>query len=185
MKQKNLIRSLTALIIGFLAQPLIAGELLIGAKGGLIAPDYDVYSDSTDPFAAVTLGIGYEFLDLVAVDIGAEVEYTSSITEGEISNNEYNYESIGLIFSLRTAGPVYFIGRAGMQKQEVDFTNDSIAIPESVFSSDDRATVVGAGIGFSTGVRWEIQLDAHTYQNKDDTLGNEGSAYYLNIGLSF
>lgn len=180
MGYKNIAASLLFIVFAFLAQPAAAGELLIGAKAGIIDPDFDGTEDD-DPFAAVTLGIGYEFLDMVAVDIGAELEYTSSLTDGKLgpADAEYSYESLGLIFSLRTAGPVYFIGRAGYLDQSFDFDATSID------DIDDDATVIGAGIGFSTGIRWEIQLDSYSYNNSDDITGADGSAYYLNVGLSF
>ncbi|MBN1378350.1 MAG: hypothetical protein JXA04_03865 [Gammaproteobacteria bacterium] len=181
MKSKTLITSLALILCAFLVQPVNAGELLIGAKAGVIDPDFD-YTDNDDPFAAVTLGIGYEFLDLVAADIGAELEYTNSVADGKAfpSDLEYSYDSLGLIFSLRTAGPIYFIGRAGYVDQNFEYDSGTI---------EHDATVVGAGIGFSTGLRWEIQLDSYSYgDGKADGASfpnNGGSAYYLTVGLSF
>ena len=180
MKLKILFTSLLLIVSATVLSPATAGELLIGAKIGLIDPEFD-HIDKSDPFVATTLGVGYEFLDLLAVDIAAEVEVTSSLTESTLGNSDYNYDNLALIFSLRTAGPVYFIGRAGAMKQEFDFVD---ATPVG-FSEKDNGTILGAGIGFSTGLRWEIQLDAHKYSNKDNTPYNDGTAYFLNVGLSF
>jgi hypothetical protein len=182
VKLKILLNSLLLTAFAMILNPATAGELLIGAKIGVIDPEFDTI-DESDPFAAVTVGVGYEFLDLVAADIAAELEFTGSLSESSLGNSDYDYKNTALIFSLRTAGPVYFIGRAGAMKQEFDFTEN--IPPEEYFSHEDNATVLGAGIGFSTGLRWEIQLDAHKYQNKDNTPNNDGTAYFLNIGLSF
>lgn len=182
MTPKTVMTSLLLCFIGFTGSAAYAGELLIGGKVGVISPEFD-NNVSTDVFPAATLGIGYEFLDLIAVDIAAELEYTNSLSDGSIGNFDHSYESLGLIFSLRTAGPIYFIGRAGYIDQEFDFTGT--APPATDFSPKDSALMAGVGIGFSTGLRWEIQLDNLSYQNDDNVVNNEGSAYYLNIGLSF
>ncbi len=181
MKENTLMIKLLLILAAFITPTASAGELLVGAKAGIMDPEFDhsaIIID--DPFATATLGIGYEFLDLVAVDIGAELEFTTSLSDADINRTDYSYESTGLILSLRTAGPIYVVGRAG--RLEYEFTaSGTILAPISGYpiQGEDDADVIGIGIGFSTGVRWEIQLDSHSFKDRD------GSAQHLNFALSF
>lgn len=157
--------------LGVLALPARADELLLGIKGGLFATDF-ADAENEDPFLGASLMIGYEFLDLVAADIGFELEHTTSLTEGEADGPEYNYQGTALALSLRTAGPVYFIGRLGYADTQYDWRNAP--------SIDDKAGLVTLGIGFSTGIRWELQLDRYSFDEND-----RDEALYLSLGLSF
>ncbi len=182
MKKNTLTIKLLLILAAFVTPTAGAGELLIGAKAGIMDPEFDdsaIIKD--DPFATATLGIGYEFLDLVAVDIGAELEYTTSLTDPDLSGFDSSYESTGLILSVRTAGPIYVVGRAGRVEHEFDYPEGlTLSIPGLTPTTiEDDADVIGVGIGFSTGLRWEIQLDSHSY--KDDG----GSAQHLTFALSF
>jgi hypothetical protein len=155
---------------GLFSHGAFANELLLGAKAGIFDLDFKD-AGSEDPFAASTIMVGYEFLDLAIVDIGFELDFTSSLTEGEVGGQDYSYQGLGGLFSVRTAGPIYFVGRAGYVDSEVD--------PEIGSTIDDSATQLGVGIGFSTGLRWELQLESLQYHDRDD------DAMYLNVGLSF
>lgn len=155
---------------GLFSHSASANELLLGAKAGIFDLDFkDV--ENEDPFAGSSIMIGYEFLDLAVVDIGFELDFVSSLTEGEYADQDYSYESLGGAFSVRTAGPIYFVGRAGFVDSEVDL--------EVGPTIEDDATLLGVGIGFSTGIRWELQLESLQY---DET---ENEAMFLNVGLSF
>ena len=182
MKENTVVNTLLLVLVAFITPTASAGELLIGAKAGVMDPEFDhsaIIKD--DPFATATVGIGYEFLDLLAVDIGAELEYTTSLSDTDINGIDFSYESTGLILSVRSAGPIYVVGRAGRVEYEFTASNSiTVPIPGLSFTNiEDDADVIGVGIGFSTGLRWEIQLDNHSYKDFD------GSAQHLTFALSF
>jgi hypothetical protein len=138
-----------------------SAELLIGAKAGLV--DYDV--SGSDPGVNGSVQLGYEILNLIAADIAIEGELTTSLADGEIIGQDVGFESTGVYASLRTAGPVYFIGRVGYADTEIE-------------NVDDSGTSMGVGVGFSTlGLRWEVEYT--TYEVKDVDVD------YITLGLSF
>jgi hypothetical protein len=142
-----------------------SAELLIGAKAGVV--DYDV--SGSDPGVNGSVQLGYEVLDLIAADIAIEGELTTSLTDGEILGQDASFESKGVYVSLRTAGPVYFIGRVGYVDAEAEIGG---------LSFDDSDTSMGAGIGFSTaGLRWEVEYTTYEIENTDIN--------YITLGLSF
>lgn len=147
-----------------------ADELVLGGKVGAFNIDFEQV-DQSDPFLAAAVDLGYEFLDLAGLRLGAELQFTTSLTDGEMNLRDYSYQSVGAFMSLRTLGPVYFIGRLGYI--------DAHITPENTASIDDNGTTVGLGIGFNTGIRWELELDGVQYQDAD----NKG--LFLSVGLSF
>ncbi len=165
------ITGLLFVLLSFGMQPAMAGELLIGAKTGIHSFDFDS-AGSEDPTIDAVIKIGYEFMDLLIFDLAAEVEFTTSLTEGEADNEDFSNVSFGAFASFRTAGPIYFIGRVGIVDTEIDF--------EDTNNLDDTATALGLGIGFSTGFRWELEFTSYDY---GDDIG--GSSEYLSLGFSF
>lgn len=149
-------------LLGAVYASSASAELLIGAKAGLL--DYDV--SGSDPGVNGSVQLGYEVLDLVAADIAIEGELSTSLVDGETPGGaDVSFESKAIYASLRTAGPVYFIGRVGFADAEIEDTSDS-----------DVST--GIGIGFSTlGLRWEVEYT--TYKVKDVDVD------YITLGLSF
>lgn len=146
----------------YLFAPSASAEFLLGVKAGLV--DYDL--SNPDPGVNGSVLLGYEVLNLGLADIAIEGEISRSIVDGEVSNNDISFQSSGVFASLRTAGPVYFIGRIGYVDAELDLQN-----------SDDKGTAMGIGIGFSTGIRWEIELTTYEVENTD--------VEYLTFGISF
>lgn len=144
-----------------------ASELIVGVKGGLT----DVKSSGFgDPATVGTVQLGYEFLDLIAADIAAELELTSSLNDGEAGSDDYAYSSQGIFISARTLGPLYAIGRVGIVSAEIE-------LDKAGTETDDTGTSVGVGIGFSTGLRWE--LEASRTEFKDDSITQ------LTLGVHF
>jgi hypothetical protein len=158
MKTKRLL-SLAVLATGLYASSASAVE--IGVKAGLI--DYD--APDSDMGVNGSFQIGADVADLKFADIALEAEFATSLLEGEIFNQDADFQSLGVYGSLRTAGPVYFIGRAGLANVEIN-------------EEDDTDLSLGFGIGFSTvGLRWEIEYT--TYEVEDLDIN------YISLGLSF
>jgi hypothetical protein len=147
-----------------------ADELVLGGKVGAFNIDFEQAGQS-DPFLAAAVDLGYEFLDFAGLRLGTELQFTTSLTDGEMNLRDYSYQSVGAFMSLRTLGPVYVVGRLGYV--------DAHITPENAASLDDTGTTVGLGIGFNTGIRWELELDGVQYQDED----NKG--LFLSVGLSF
>lgn len=146
-----------------------SAELLIGAKAGLV--DYDV--SGSDPGVNGSVQLGYEFLDLGVADIAIEGELSTSLADGEIFGTDVSLDTLGVFASLRTAGPVYVIGRVGMVDAEVEGGGISI---------DDTNTSMGVGIGFSTaGLRWEIEYTTYEIETSLTDIDID----YITLGLSF
>ena len=136
-------------------------EIIIGVKAGPI--DFDV--PLADTGTATSVQIGYEFLDLALVDVSAELELTNSATKVEINNQEYGFSSKGIFAAARTIGPIYAIGRAGLISAEVD-------------GSSDNGTAISVGLGFSTGLRWEVEYTTYALDDSEDIK-------YISLGLHF
>lgn len=149
-------------LLGAVYASSASAELLIGAKAGLV--DYDV--SGSDPGVNGSVQLGYEVLDLIAADIAIEGELSTSLVDGSAPNgDDVSFESKGIYASLRTAGPVYFIGRVGFADAEINNTSDT-------------DTSVGVGVGFSTlGLRWEVEYTTYTVKDVD--------VNYVTLGLSF
>jgi hypothetical protein len=149
MKNKYLM--IVCLLMGTFSSASSAGELLIGAKVGLV--DFD--APASDPAINGSVMIGKEIWDIGAADIGFEGEFTLSVIDGEIGTTDADFQSIGAYAFLRTAGPVYFIARMGMTNSEVNNT-------------DDTDTSMGLGVGFSTGgLRWEVEYTQYEIETLD------------------
>lgn len=152
-------------ILSAVAAPTFASEIIIGAKAGII----NFEAKGVDPTTIGSVQLSYEFLDLVAADIATELEVTKSIADGESDAGDYSYSSKALYLSARTLGPIYVIGRAGVIDVEVDFDNAG--------SSDDKGMAYGVGIGFSTGIRVELEVTQYEFENSDTTV--------VTLGLHF
>lgn len=157
--------ALGILLSGAYASSAAAGELLLGAKAGLV--DYDL--PSSDPGINGSFMLGYEFLNLGVADIAVEGELSTSLVDGEVDtpfgSSDLEFESLGAYLSARTAGPIYAIGRVGIVNGEINQT-------------DDTEPAMGIGIGFSTvGLRWELEYTAYEVENVDID--------YISLGLSF
>jgi hypothetical protein len=151
----------------------MANELIVGVKAGIHSLDNKNY----DPAPMLSAQISYEFLDVIAADFALEIEAGTTASDGEASSAsgqkaDFSVTTAGVYLSARTTGPIYAIGRIGVAKTEIDFgTNSGQA------DLDDSGIAVGAGIGFSTGLRTELELTSYEFDKEQ--------AYYLSLGLAF
>lgn len=149
----------------FLLARQASAEFIIGVKGGLA--DYDEVE--SDKGINTSLLLGYEFLNLALADLAIEGEISKSVTDGErMTGQAIGLNTKGIYTALRTAGPVYFIGRVGYASTEID---------GSPQLEDDTGTSTGIGIGFSGGIRFELELTRYKYFAQD--------IQYLTLGISF
>jgi outer membrane immunogenic protein len=164
---------LAVMMLASLYTTTAAAEMAIGVKGGKI--DYDV--EGTDPGLNGSLQLAFDIFDLGLADIAIEGEYSTSLTDGEIdfgpATLDTSFESMAVYASLRTAGPVYVIARVGYANTEVEVEG---------FSEDDTGIATGLGVGFSMGLRMEIEYTK--YEPEFDTLG-DFDVEYLTLGFAF
>ena len=138
-----------------------SADIVFGVKAGTI--EYDVPASSSGVNASLQLA--FDIFDLGIADIALEAEYSTSLSDGRIGIDEVSFESTGLYAALRTAGPIYAIVRAGY----VDAKIGSIA--------DDSGSALGVGVGFSGGLRMEIEYTKYEIDNID--------IEYLTVGFAF
>lgn len=151
-----------------------SAEMVIGVKGGTV--DFDVAG--SDPALNGSIQLAFDILDIGIADIAIEGEYSTTLTEGEIDAPlvgavDTSFESTALYASLRTLGPVYVIARIGYAKSEIEIED---------FSADDEGVAKGVGVGFSMGLRMEIEYTR--YEPEFDLLG-EVQIDYLTLGFGF
>jgi hypothetical protein len=154
-----------------------ASEFVFGAKAGLYKIDKSAY----DPALMISGQVAYEFLDLALVDIAVEAEAGITATDGDVSipgaDAEFSAHTIGLYLSARTAGPVYAIARAGVARTSVEVEASASNLATVKQDTDETGMVVGAGIGFSLGIRTEVELTRYSIDDK--------TAFYLSGGVAF
>ncbi len=147
-----------------------SAEMVIGVKAG--TADFDV--EGSDPALNASLQLAFDIFDIGIADIAVEGEYSTTLSNGEIEMGllgvqELSFQSTGLYLSLRTAGPVYVIARAGYAKNEIEFENGGTV--------DDEGTATGVGLGFSMGLRTELEYTRHKIEDLDIN--------YLTLGFAF
>ena len=167
------ILSVIAITAALIPTTSMANELIVGAKAGI----HSVDNKRFDPAPMLSAQLSYEFLDVVAADFALEIEAGRTTSDGEIKNNlgqksDFSATTAGLYLSARTTGPVYAIGRIGVAKTKIDF--DPASAQKDI---DDNGIAVGAGIGFSTGIRTELELTSYEVDQEQ--------AYYLSLGVAF
>ena len=168
MNRKLFFAALT--LLGGMYASTASAEFVIGAKLGAVQIDTSGAADY-DYGVQGSVQLGYEFLNLGLADIALEGELTTSITDAEDSNGligDTSFDSTGLYASIRTAGPIYVIGRLG-------YVNGEISTPTG--SVDDSSVSKGIGIGFSGGLRFEIEYTTYEVENVD--------VEFISLGLSF
>jgi hypothetical protein len=164
---------LAVMMLASLYTTTAAAEMAIGVKGGKI--DYDVAG--TEPGLNGSLQLAVDIFDIGIADIAVEGEYSTSLTDGEFdigpATFDTSFQSTGLYAALRTAGPIYVIARVGYVNTEVEVEG---------FSEDDTGMATGLGVGFSMGLRMEIEYTK--YEPEFDTLGGI-DVEYLTLGFAF
>ncbi len=154
MKLIRLIGGATILALAAATPPAFAEEIILGVKIGAADPD----ADGFDAISTGSVQLGYEFVDLIAVDVALEAEYSTSLSDAEGPAGDYSYEHKGLFASVRSIGPVYFIGRVGYIDAEIDQAGGAVS---------DSGAAYGVGIGFSAGVRWELEWTTYEFEEND------------------
>jgi len=137
-----------ALVAGSAFAPAAMADMYFGAKAGPMMFDIAGVDDPTN--AAVMLGKEW---GVVAGDIGVQVEASTSIDDGAINTwmgpIDVSINTLAAYGVFRSAGPVYFIGKAGVLREEVEVGS---------YSESDTGLSFGAGIGFSLGVA-QIEIE--------------------------
>jgi hypothetical protein len=151
-----------------------SAEFVIGVKGGTV--DYDVAG--SDPGLNGSIQLAFDIFDLGIADIALEGEYSTSLTDAEIDVGpgtlDTSLETTALYASLRTAGPIYLIARVGYAKTEIEVEG---------FTSDDTGVATGVGVGFSMGLRMEIEYTR--YKPEFDAPLGKVDIEYLTLGFAF
>jgi hypothetical protein len=150
-----------------------AAEVVIGVKGG--TAEFDVAG--ADPALNGSIQLAFDILDIGIADIALEGEYSTSLTDGEINTFlgpvDVSLETTGLYAALRTVGPIYAIARAGYAQTEIESNG---------LSADDEGVAMGVGVGFSMGMRMEIEYTK--YEPEFDVIGDL-KIEYLTLGFAF
>ncbi|MBA3581339.1 MAG: hypothetical protein H0W44_02685 [Gammaproteobacteria bacterium] len=168
----------TALLLCSL--PVLAGELIIGAKVGVIDYNFDnalvtttgpaLKNAEADNATNMSVQGSYEFLNLAVADLAFEAEYSRSLSDATIEpvvgpKVEAGFQSTAVYISARSAGPVYVIARLGAAQAEIGDL------------AEDTGTAFGVGAGFSLGIRWELEYTQYDI--------DEIEVKYLSLGLAF
>lgn len=147
---KKILLACALMLIASTAQ----AELYYGAKLGTINPDTDAL-DATDTVSAV---LGYEIIS-VGFDLSVEGEYTNVIKDGDVDGGgKWSGTSFGGYAVVRSPGPIYFKGRAGLVQQSIDVGGSS---------TDETLNAIGAGLGLSSGL-FALEFDYTLLQEGSD-----------------
>jgi hypothetical protein len=153
--------AVTALLAGIAFTPLAAADWYFGAKAGSMMIDVGGMDDPSNAGVMV----GHEW-GVVLGDIGVQGEITSSIDDGSYAGQDVSIDTQAVYGVFRTAGPVYFIAKLGMLREDV--TIGSV-------SDDDTGSSAGLGVGFSIGL---AQFEVEYTQIEDDV-------DFLSVGFRF
>ncbi len=146
---------LLALAAGLLSWPTFAADgLYLGVTGGVVTNDRSGFDNAVNGGVLV----GYEFLDLKIADLAAEGVYTTTLSEGDVSGvpGDWDVDTIAAYGVLRTVGPIYLKGRAGVARSKAQ---------TSVRSYDNTDFSAGLGAGFSVGIA-QFEFD-YTFVSDD------------------
>lgn len=178
---KYLIASLVAVAL-VLPTSAMANELIVGVKAGVYKPKESAFK----PVPMASAQLTYEFLDLVAADFAVELEAGSSLSDGDVDTaklgipsgvkSKYDVQNIGLYLSARTAGPIYAIGRIGVARSEVNGSASLAGISAGV-NAKDTGLSIGGGVGFSTGLRTEVELTVFDNDSEKNLYASLGFAF--------
>lgn len=140
-----------------------ADGLYLGVSGGVMDHNESGYDNATNLGAR----IGYEFLNVGLGDLGVEGEFTGTVSDGTFpvaANWSVNtFSGFGV---LRTAGPVYIKGRAGLTYWDLSTMG---------VSRDGVDFSYGLGLGISIGL---AQLEFEYTK-----LGGDNNYYGVSLNL--
>lgn len=145
-----------ALLLATLLATNSAMAASLSIATGRVKPDADGFGSAT----TASVRLGQEILDLGAAEFDVELEAGRQIESGDApGGNEYDFSSFGAALSARTAGPVYFIGRYGIARNEIDIKGGG--------DSSENQQSVGLGVGGSLGIV-QFELTATRYLDEGD-----------------
>jgi hypothetical protein len=150
-----------ALMAGMAFAPAALADWTFGANAGKMMIDASGVDDPTN--AGVVIGKEWS---VVFGDAAVEAEFTTSIDDGSFLGNDVNVNTQAVYGAIRTAGPVYVIGKLGVLREEVEIGS---------ISDSDTGVSAGIGVGFSIGLaQMEVQ---YTVVEEDIS--------YLSVGVRF
>jgi hypothetical protein len=150
------------------------GNWLAGLKVTSMQNGRDGYDDASN----LGLVLGYQFSREVGDGGSAniEFEFSSSFDDGSVAADkafsvagDWNADNIGLFFTYQSVGTVYFKGKLGLLKSEVNTT----LVNGQTFAQDDTNFGYGAGIGIRLGEADNFRLELEFLgSNSDNDLGS-------------
>lgn len=150
-----------ALMAGMAFAPAAMADWTFGANAGKMMIDASGVDDPTN--AGVVIGKEW---GVVFGDAAVEAEFTTSIDDGSFLGNDVNVDTQAIYGAIRTAGPVYVIGKLGVLREEVEIGS---------ISDTDTGMSAGIGVGFSVGLA-QLELQ-YTVVEEDIS--------YLSVGVRF
>ena len=133
--------SLLLISVFTFASTTYAEGLTFGAKMGPMQLDISGADDPTN--AGVT--VGYE-LGVVLGDLGFEGEFTTTMDEGSVNNQDVEIDTVGIYATYRTPGFVFVKARGGFVNWDINGV------------ADDTDTSLGIGLGFDLGlIKFELE----------------------------
>ena len=146
MFTKKLLIVVAPVLLSFSAISHAADGLYFGLSGGIMDNDDSGFDDGVSG----GLALGYEFRSVGIGDVAIEGIFTQSVTDADAPNRQdWEIETVGLYGVFRSAGPVYFKAKGGLQSIDIEIDRES---------DDELEFSVGAGVGFSTGI-FQFELD--------------------------
>lgn len=150
-----------ALLAGVAFAPVAAADWFFGAKTGPMMIDVPGFSDPTNAGVMV----GHEW-GVGVGDVGVQGELTASIDDGSFVGNAVDVDTQAVYGVFRSAGPIYFIAKAGVLREDVTV---------GPLSDSESGSSVGLGVGFSIGL---AQFEVEYTQIEDDI-------DFLSVGIRF
>ena len=150
------------------------GKWIIGAKVGKIDSNSENINDAT----ANGIVVGYEFDKAVGTTGGSstvELEYLKSDETSISGFGDYDAEVLGLYFTYRSAGDLYFKFKGGLNYSELTYTTPAF---DQTFN--EVSLSAGIGVGYHVGDFGVIELEY-----TEDTGSNDIGVYGLNALLEF
>jgi opacity protein-like surface antigen len=132
------------------------GQWLIGIKGGIIQNDDPSFSDADN----IGLVLGYQFAREIGTNGSASVELEYSETDDATINastsGHWNTDSLGLFMNYRGPGTVYFKGKLGVMRTDVQATTGGVQLPKV----SDTNFAYGLGLGVALGATQNFKIEA-------------------------
>ena len=135
------------------------GNWLLGLKGASIQNGRVGHEDSSN--SALVLGYNFSGPHNLSGSSSLELEFSSAFDEGDILNNghfgapgEWKSDTLGLYFTYRSSGSVYFLGKVGALKSDVSTTVGGLELEEQ-----DTSLSYGGGLGLHLGDSGNFNLE--------------------------